>query len=161
MIMGISEHEKKSDFSQATTQKLKFSIKDFFSKCDQIHRKLRIWSHLLKKSLTDNVIFCAVNNANAQILFTKQSENTFVKLKVYSHKRYFWLKSGSNLLTMIRESSAVFPQFLISKLQSLNSFETKKTFILQNFVQVFYEAQQCLNNNNRKTLNNYIYLESA
>ena len=24
----------------------------FFSKCDQIHRKLRIWSHLLKKSIT-------------------------------------------------------------------------------------------------------------
>ena len=30
---------------------MKFSIKDFFSKCDQIRRKLRIWSHLLKKSL--------------------------------------------------------------------------------------------------------------
>ena len=30
-----------------TEQKMKFSIKDFFSKCDQIHRKLRIWSHLL------------------------------------------------------------------------------------------------------------------
>ena len=133
--MGISEHEKKSDFSQATTQKLKFSIKDFFNKCDQIHRKLRIWSHLLKKSLTDNVIFCAVNNANAQILFTKQSENIFVKLKVYSHKRYFWLKSGSNLLTMIRESSAVFPQFLISKLQSLNSFETKK----HSFCKILYK----------------------
>ena len=30
-----------------TAQKMKFSIKDFFSKCDQI---LWIWSHLLKKS---------------------------------------------------------------------------------------------------------------
>ena len=27
-----------------TAQKMKFSIKDFFSKYDQIHRKLRIWS---------------------------------------------------------------------------------------------------------------------
>ena len=27
-----------------TPQKMKFSIKDFFSKCDQICRKLRIWS---------------------------------------------------------------------------------------------------------------------
>ena len=33
-----------------TAQKMKFSIQDFFRKCDQIHRKLRIWSHLLKKS---------------------------------------------------------------------------------------------------------------
>ena len=39
-----------------TVQKIKFSIKDFFSKCDQIRRKLRIWSHLLKKSLTENCI---------------------------------------------------------------------------------------------------------
>ena len=39
---------------------MKFSIKDFFSKRDQIRRKLRIWLHLLKKSLMENVIFCAV-----------------------------------------------------------------------------------------------------
>ena len=39
---------------------MKFSIKYFFSKCDQIRRKLRIWSHLLKKSLRENFIFCAV-----------------------------------------------------------------------------------------------------
>ena len=31
-------------------QKMKFSIKDFFSKWDQIRWKLRNWSHLLKKS---------------------------------------------------------------------------------------------------------------
>ena len=43
-----------------TVQKVKFSIKDFFSKCDQIRRKLRIWSHLLKKPLMENFIFCAV-----------------------------------------------------------------------------------------------------
>ena len=41
---------------QLTAQKMKFSIKDFFRKCDQIHRKLRIWSHLLKKSLMENFI---------------------------------------------------------------------------------------------------------
>ena len=40
---------------------MKFSIKDFLSKCDQIRRKLRIWSHLQKKSLMENFIFCAVS----------------------------------------------------------------------------------------------------
>ena len=44
-----------------TAQEIKFSIKDFFSKCDQIRSILRIWSHLLKKSLIENLIFCAVN----------------------------------------------------------------------------------------------------
>ena len=43
-----------------TAQKMKFSIKNFSSKCDQIRMKLRIWSHLLKKSLMENFIFCAV-----------------------------------------------------------------------------------------------------
>ena len=39
---------------------MKFSIKDLFCKFDQIHRKLRIWSRSLKKSLTENFIFRAV-----------------------------------------------------------------------------------------------------
>ena len=43
-----------------TAQKMKFSITNFFSKCDQIRRKLRIWSHLLKKSVMVNFIFCAM-----------------------------------------------------------------------------------------------------
>ena len=47
-------------FFYITALKMKFSIKDFFSKCDQIRSKLRIWSYLLEKSLTENFIFCAV-----------------------------------------------------------------------------------------------------
>ena len=43
-----------------TAQQMKFSTADFFSKCDQIRRKLQIWSHLLKKSVMENFIFCAV-----------------------------------------------------------------------------------------------------
>ena len=40
--------------------KMKFSVKDFFSKCDQIRSLLRIWSNLLKESLMENFIFWAV-----------------------------------------------------------------------------------------------------
>ena len=50
-----------------TAQKMKFSIKDFFSKCDQIRSFLHIWSHLLTKSLMENFIFCAVSRANAKV----------------------------------------------------------------------------------------------
>ena len=39
-------------------------IKDFFSKCDQIRRKLRTWSHLRKKLLMENFIFCAMCKDN-------------------------------------------------------------------------------------------------
>ena len=47
-------------------QKMKFSMKYFFSKCDQIHRKLQILSHLLKKSLIENFIFVKCNLTNSR-----------------------------------------------------------------------------------------------
>ena len=37
---------------------MKFSIKDIFSKSDQIRNKLRIWSYVLEKPLMKNFIFC-------------------------------------------------------------------------------------------------------
>ena len=41
-------------------EKMKFPIKDFFCNCEQIRSLLQIWSHLLKKFLKGNFIFCAV-----------------------------------------------------------------------------------------------------
>ena len=44
-----------------TAQKMKFSMKYFFSKCDQIRSFQRIWLNLLKISLLKNFIFlCSV-----------------------------------------------------------------------------------------------------
>ena len=43
---------------------MKFSIKYFFSKCDQIRSFLRISSHLLKKSLMKNFISRAAHFLN-------------------------------------------------------------------------------------------------
>ena len=41
-------------------KKIKLSIEYFFSECDQVRRKLHIWSHLLKKSLMQNFgFFCS------------------------------------------------------------------------------------------------------
>ena len=57
--VGVKYHRKCYQ-SFTTTQKIKFSIKDFFSKCNQMRRKLQIWSHLLKKSLMENLFFCVV-----------------------------------------------------------------------------------------------------
>ena len=55
---------------------MKFYIKDFFSKCDQIHR-----SHLLKKSLTEN-IFCTVTHYATKFygnMYFEFSSNKFRK----------------------------------------------------------------------------------
>ena len=46
-------------FSHLLHKKIKFSIKGFFSKCDQIRSFLQILSHLLEKSLMENFNFCA------------------------------------------------------------------------------------------------------
>ena len=62
-----------------TAQKIKFSIKNVLSTCDQIHRKLRIWSHLLKKSLMENFIFCSVLEDFIQ-KFTQNLEKLIQKL---------------------------------------------------------------------------------
>ena len=60
-LFNIKSNLCKEQILIITGQKMKFSIKNFFSKCDQIHSLLRVWSHLLKKSLMENFIFCAVD----------------------------------------------------------------------------------------------------
>lgn len=47
----------KSFLINLTKQEIKFSIMDFFNKSDQIHSFLRIWSHLLLKTLMENFTF--------------------------------------------------------------------------------------------------------
>ena len=44
-----------------TAQKMKFSIKGFFSESGQIRSFLRILPHLLNKFLMENFVFCAMN----------------------------------------------------------------------------------------------------
>ena len=58
--MWTKIYEQVVKFRPNTAQKMKFSIKDFFSKCDQICSFLQIRLHLLKKSLMKNFIFYAV-----------------------------------------------------------------------------------------------------
>ena len=45
-----------------TAQKMKFSIKVFLSKCDQICNKLRIWSNFLEKFFTENFLYSSSND---------------------------------------------------------------------------------------------------
>ena len=61
MSMAMATVDDAPIAAEIPLQKMKFSIEDFSSKCDQIGSFLRIWSYLLKKSLMENFIFCAVN----------------------------------------------------------------------------------------------------
>ena len=64
---------------------MKFSIKVLFSKCDQIRKKKRIWSHFLKKSLMGKLIFCKV--LHEVIDSVKQMNLTKGPNFIYSEKR--------------------------------------------------------------------------
>ena len=66
-------------------RKMKFSVKDFFSKCKQIHSFLRIYSHLLKTLLTQNVIKvhscgyhgCSLKSRILRIFYSYGTSNSF------------------------------------------------------------------------------------
>ena len=65
---------------------MKFSIKYFFSKGDQIRSFLQICLHLLKKSLMENFIFCAVHTL--KVLHC--SHGKIFKVCLASFHRYTW-----------------------------------------------------------------------
>ena len=54
-----------------TGQKLKFSIKDFFGKCDQICNFLRLWLYSLKESLIEKFIFVQLKMVYQKVLKEK------------------------------------------------------------------------------------------
>ena len=92
-----------SSCSQMFFKKMRFSIKDFFSKCEQICSSLRIWSHLLKKSSMENFLFCVVDvlqkrcswkfrNIHRKTLVLECLSNKFSSLKKDSNTGVFPLK---------------------------------------------------------------------
>ena len=64
----------------ASAQKMKFCIKDFFSKCDEIRSFQRIWSHLMKKSLMENCIFCVVHLYHQMMMNELMMMNCFCRM---------------------------------------------------------------------------------
>ena len=56
-----------------------FSIKDFFSKCDQVRSSLQTWSHSLKKSFMEDFIFwCSAYGSLSAAC--NVSSNTFINI---------------------------------------------------------------------------------
>ena len=87
---------------------MEFSIKDFLSKCDKIRRKLQIWSHLLKKSLIENCIFCAVSKL-VTYYFTFQILTEILPMKLM-------LKNFINVYELAKINKIFFNFYLWSQL---------------------------------------------
>ena len=90
-----------------TAQKMKFPINDFFS-------FMRIWSHLLNKSLMENFIFCVVKCKFSKwsvIIFSFISKShirrsgtlwrTYRKIPSLFHRVIYWKKMVEKLLFQI------------------------------------------------------------
>ena len=107
-------------------KKLRFSIKNFFNKCD-----LRIWSHLLNKSLMENFIFlcsdgfdiiCARENYSNRIC-----KNWNVHPKIYLN---------GSLITQWRQIQTKCSRALIWTLKYLLSVLKLKIYIHKKLVRV-------------------------
>ena len=57
---------------------MNFSIKDFFSRYNQIRRKLRIWSHILKKSIMENFILQIVDCKKNLLFQATKRKSVFI-----------------------------------------------------------------------------------
>ena len=76
-----------------TARKMTLSNMAFSSECDQIRRKLQVWSHLLKKSLMKKFIFCVILSPEMYSKPCQTSKMDFFKQKTL-HLRClsgFWM----------------------------------------------------------------------
>ena len=88
----------KKSRQRGSAQKMKFCIKDFFSKSDQIRSFLQIWSHFLKKSLIVNFIFvldwsrARRSKMPSLLRYLQNYVLTLLKFSVVANRRYFnWI----------------------------------------------------------------------
>ena len=118
-------------------EKLKFSIKDFFGKCDQIRSFLRIWSHLLRKPLMKNFIFCAVQDFD--ICFHSFIERYFgtnlmlnsvqSRPKLIIHQSFMWRSATSYHKRVSVLSVITAPGDYLSNIAQKMKFSVKYFFI--------------------------------
>ena len=83
---------------------MKFSIKDLFSKCDQILSFMRIWSHLLKKSLMENFIFCLVILKVYLYLLRKGSLEKTLQVSIADNVSKTFFGLNDNIISFHRDS---------------------------------------------------------
>ena len=113
-------HKFPHEFGLHTAQKMKFSIKEFLSKCDQICSFLRTWTHSLNISLMENFIFCTVSSFRLSL--TTYQDDLYPRLKkefffesanfIFKTIRYIWFRilyshrrdsNGYNFRTYLRK----------------------------------------------------------
>ena len=116
-MIGNLRHARVSErccHEHITAQKMKVSIKDFFGKCDQIRRRLRIWSHLLKHGI--NSMVKEILNGK-HVKYKTISSNNFQRCLREEIKKYHdYLKTSAKLLIPSPIQTEFYENFIISKI---------------------------------------------
>ena len=105
-----SLRQTKDFIADTATQKMKFSIKDFFGRYDQIRSILQFWSHFRKKFLRENFIFCALSHHCLKFVW-----------RCWWH--YFEISHCCFTLYLARQKAVEFIYYSIMKLLSFESFD--------------------------------------
>ena len=139
--MQLKNHESSSKEQNAydcsTAQKIKLSVSNFFRKCDKIRSFLRIWSHLLKKSLMKNFIFCTVQFLLPNLDFKLRS-----KMYIFYHSQFNIVIATQPAITCSKltietiEHQKAIGIVLMSLLLILNIFMSCSSISIINFEQV-------------------------
>ena len=124
VILSVNGHISTNN----TAQKMKFSLMDFLSKCDQIRRKLRIWSYLLKKLLMVNFIFCAVWNSVFLIHFWPMLPFWISTLRIFNESNILTFKYESDVMSSIYSQQCYRYTFFSELSYMKNMFRGVKVF---------------------------------
>ena len=137
---------------------MKFSIEDFFSKCDQIRGFLRIWSNLLKKSLMENSIFCATNVSFLHPLKSSDNQKFFNAFNRYKNgtlawnellKKIFFVKPCSLIWKELKKKLRTVPYQrranIVQSFVASPKYEENSSIILKTYSRIYinlYRNQQ-------------------
>ena len=91
----------KSTNCDYTSQKMKFSIKVFFSKCDQIRNFLQIWSYSKKKFSMESFNFCAVLSIKRRRVKVRSFLGVGIE-DIYGYIKLYLKKAPDNAILLIR-----------------------------------------------------------
>ena len=106
-VKHVERNKYATEKTAVTAQTMKFSVKDFFCKCDQIRRKLWICSLLPKNSF---LVFCAVGYSSSShpagnYMFKVNNRNTRTRCEICSKltikipERHHWRRSSIFIVT--------------------------------------------------------------
>ena len=107
-----------------TAEKTKLSIKNFFSKCDQIRSFLRIYSHLLNKSLMENFIFvqCVTGIAKEIVMAHNNRYVIVIYMESINDLGHKWIRNILHQIeTKLKKLKKVHPESWILFMQLCRS----------------------------------------